>query len=152
MVTTTTTTTTSCYFCGKEIHFDQNIKSERGKYIPLSGKTGTAKHRCSERPFNKYTRRQWWRSQRQEQAYQQYQQKKTTTVLYEKIKKHFVLLGLSPLCSSVDEVKQAYRKLALLYHPDRSSDASTTGKFIEIQEAYEKCLEELSAQRREEGD
>ena len=51
--TTTTSSTTNCYFCGKEIHFDPNIKSERGKYIPLSGKRGTAKHRCSERPFNK---------------------------------------------------------------------------------------------------
>jgi hypothetical protein len=138
---------TSCYFCGKEIHFDSNIKSERGKYIPLSGKTGTRKHRCSAKPFNKYTRRQWWRSQRQQQQAQQ-QQKATVS---ERIKKHFVILGLSSLCSSVDEVKQAYRKLALLYHPDRSNDSSTTYKFIEIQEAYEKCLQELSATQKLRG-
>jgi hypothetical protein len=113
-----------CFSCGKEIHFYASMKSKYGKYIPLSGKTGTRIHRCSARPFNKYTRREWWQRQQQ-------------------IQKYFVLLGLSSLCSSVDEVKRAYRKLALLYHPDRSNNASTTGKFIEIQEAYEKCLQEL---------
>jgi hypothetical protein len=143
---------TYCYHCGKEIHFDPDIKSKRsGKYIPLSCKRGTRKQHCSARPFNKHTRRQWWRSQRQQeqrqqQAYQWQQQQKTTTTTWvpERIKKHFITLGLSSLCSSVDEVKRAYRKLALLYHPDRSNDASTTGRFIEIQEAYEKCLKELT--------
>ena len=114
--------------------------------IPLSGRTGTNKHRCSAKPFNKHTRRRWWRSQEYQQQqwrqqHQQQQQQKTTVP--ERIKKHLVVLGLSSLCN-LDEVKRAYRKLALLYHPDRSNDASTTAKFIEIQEAYEKCVKELS--------
>ena len=61
--------TNYCYHCCKEIHFDPDMKSERGKYIPLSGKTGTAKHRCSARSFNKDTRRQWWRSQEQQRQH-----------------------------------------------------------------------------------
>jgi hypothetical protein len=138
---------TNCHFCGKEIHLDPNIKSERGKYIPLSGKTGTSKHRCSARPFNKQTRRQWWWSQegqRQQHQRRQQQKQEATRVVPERIEKYFVVLGLSSLCRSVYEVKRAYRKLALLHHPDRSKDISTTGKFIEVQEAYEKCLQELS--------
>jgi hypothetical protein len=35
-----------CKFCGKEIHFDPSIRSSSGKFIPLSGAKGTAKHRC----------------------------------------------------------------------------------------------------------
>lgn len=35
-----------------------------------------------------------------------------------------------------DQIKQAYRKLALLYHPDRNKDPDATEKFREIAEAY----------------
>lgn len=40
--------------------------------------------------------------------------------------------------SSIDDVKQAYRRLAALHHPDKGGDQE---KFIEIREAYEilKC-------------
>lgn len=69
-----------CYSCGKEIHFDPNIKSKNGKSIPLSGKTGTSKHRCPAKPFNKETRRQWWRSQQQQQYQRQRQQIRQDTV------------------------------------------------------------------------
>ncbi len=40
--------------------------------------------------------------------------------------------------ASIDEVKKAYRKLALQYHPDRNpDDASAEDKFKEATEAYE---------------
>ena len=43
-------------------------------------------------------------------------------------------LGVSKTCDS-SEVKKAYRKLALQYHPDKNADR-TTALFTEIQRAY----------------
>ena len=39
--------------------------------------------------------------------------------------------------ASADEVKQAYRRMAMKYHPDRNSDADAKQKFQEVQEAYQ---------------
>ena len=39
--------------------------------------------------------------------------------------------------TSKEEIKKAYRKLALEYHPDRNKTAEATEKFKEINEAYE---------------
>ncbi|MBL6447981.1 DnaJ domain-containing protein [Fulvivirga sp. 29W222] len=39
--------------------------------------------------------------------------------------------------ASKKEIKEAYRKLALLYHPDTSSQPGTSEKFHDISEAYE---------------
>lgn len=36
-----------------------------------------------------------------------------------------------------DEIKKAYRKLAMQFHPDRNKEANATTKFKEINEAYE---------------
>src|SRR4051812_39091940 len=46
---------------------------------------------------------------------------------------YYKILEVSPL-SSQEEIKQAYRKLALKFHPDVNS--TSEDKFLEISEAY----------------
>ena len=46
------------------------------------------------------------------------------------------VLGVSKNASAA-EIKKAYRKLALQWHPDKNKSAEANGKFKEINEAYE---------------
>lgn len=48
---------------------------------------------------------------------------------------YYDTLGVSK-SASVDEIKKAYRKLALEWHPDRNKAAGANEKFKEINEAY----------------
>jgi molecular chaperone DnaJ len=48
---------------------------------------------------------------------------------------YYEVLGVQKGASR-DEIKQAYRKLALQFHPDRNKDAAAEGRFKEISEAY----------------
>jgi len=51
-------------------------------------------------------------------------------------KDYYKILGVAK-SASADEIKKAYRKLALKYHPDRNKgDKSAEAKFKEISEAY----------------
>ena len=50
-------------------------------------------------------------------------------------KDYYEILGISKNASA-DEMKSAYRKLALKYHPDRNKDKGAEDKFKEISEAY----------------
>ena len=48
---------------------------------------------------------------------------------------YYEVLGVNKNASD-DEIKHAYRKLAVQYHPDRCKDADAKDKFQEISEAY----------------
>jgi DnaJ family protein A protein 2 len=50
--------------------------------------------------------------------------------------KFYDLLGLAPTASS-DEIRRAYKKLALKYHPDKNKEADAQEKFKSISVAYE---------------
>ncbi len=51
-------------------------------------------------------------------------------------KDYYEILGLSKTASE-DEIKRAYRKLALQYHPDRNKGKESEAKFKEVTKAYE---------------
>jgi len=51
-------------------------------------------------------------------------------------KDYYKTLGISK-SATPDEIRKAYRKLALKYHPDKNKSASAAERFKEIAEAYE---------------
>lgn len=62
--------------------------------------------------------------------------------------KHYAMLGVSATASQ-DDIKKAYRQLALQYHPDRNPDTKedAEAKFKAINEAYETLADEKSRNR-----
>ena len=51
-------------------------------------------------------------------------------------KDYYAILGVGRKATE-DELKKAYRKMALKYHPDKNKDPGAEEKFKEIAEAYE---------------
>jgi curved DNA-binding protein len=65
------------------------------------------------------------------------------------MKNLYQTLGVEP-SASPDELKKAYRKLAMQYHPDRNQgDAESEAKFKEINEAYEILSDPVKKQQWE---
>ena len=63
------------------------------------------------------------------------------------LNKYFALLELSPNASD-EEIKKAYKRLALKYHPDKNQDdPAATNKFKEISEAYQILLKKSVPQQ-----
>jgi DnaJ-class molecular chaperone len=52
------------------------------------------------------------------------------------MKNYYTILAISQEASQL-EIKTAYRKLALQYHPDKNKSHNASEKFIEITEAYD---------------
>lgn len=59
---------------------------------------------------------------------------------------YYEVLGV-PRTATRDQIKQAYRRLAMQYHPDRNKSPDATAKFREIAEAYAVLSDD--AKRRE---
>ena len=51
-------------------------------------------------------------------------------------KDYYKILGITKGASE-DDVRKAYRKMALRYHPDKNKSAGAEEKFKEVAEAYE---------------
>ena len=51
-------------------------------------------------------------------------------------KDYYKTLGI-PKGSNEEEIKKAYRRMALRFHPDKNTDANAEDKFKEVAEAYE---------------
>lgn len=63
-------------------------------------------------------------------------------------KDFYAVLGVSENATE-DEIKKAYRSLAMKYHPDRNDDADAGEKFKEVNEAYQTLSD---AKKRQEYD
>ena len=54
----------------------------------------------------------------------------------QKRRDYYEVLGV-PRDASVEEIKRAFRRLAMKYHPDRNKSPDAEAKFKEINEAYQ---------------
>ena len=57
-------------------------------------------------------------------------------LLEENVLTHYEILSLSPYCSS-DQVKKAYRKASLKYHPDKTGRGDDDYVFLAVKHAYD---------------
>jgi hypothetical protein len=145
-----------CLYCGKDIFFSPFVTSRSGKPIPLSVASGGGKHRCAARPFNRDTRHRWWQEQnakaeaereRKRRAYEEYKhkskeeysrrhrQQRNSWTSDVKQQEYAKILGV-PLSATNEQIKQAYRRMILQYHPDRNHSDQALEMSKKLNEAY----------------
>ena len=56
---------------------------------------------------------------------------------------YYEVLGLERQCGT-KEIKKAYRKLAMFWHPDKNKDSDAEANFKKVAEAYEVLRKEES--------
>lgn len=61
------------------------------------------------------------------------------------MKKYYDILGIQPGATE-REIRKAYRKLALMYHPDKNPSPEAAVRFVEITHAYEMVTGKKSTQ------
>lgn len=66
------------------------------------------------------------------------------------MKDYYQILGI-PSNASHEEIKSAYRKLALKYHPDVNKSPDAFRLFIEVNEAYEVLRDEAKRKQYDQG-
>lgn len=59
---------------------------------------------------------------------------------------HYQILNVSENATIV-EIKIAYRKLAILYHPDKNKNLDANQKFIKIKESYDVLLDPIKRKK-----
>jgi DnaJ-class molecular chaperone len=64
--------------------------------------------------------------------------------------KYYKILEIEPSASE-DEIKKAYKKLALKYHPDRNKEPDAEAKFKEISDAYQVLTNKSNPQQNVRG-
>ena len=58
---------------------------------------------------------------------------------------HYEILGVSPYCSA-DQVKKAYRKASLKYHPDKTGRGDDDYVFLAVKHAYDTLYDDEKRQ------
>lgn len=122
---------------GSYLYFNCEVTTEDGEKIKLRD---AIMHVINSPAWREFwdTMRVVWQRLREQGFYESYR-KVVELADFEGEQRASEVLGVDKDASD-DEIKKAYKKLVLKYHPDKAKGEDTQDKFIEIQEAYERLM------------